>query len=167
MPDPEKKSETFGECLLEWDLGAWVKDVAWSPSGNLLAVIAQDASVSVADVSQGQAGLTTLKLGSLPFSRVVFTSESSVVAAGYDCEPKLFQASAGSVKLVKSLDPQQAGAAGSTSNLKMWQNMDKKGETTEVEKLKTKHQNSITHMIESGGAVITSGLDGLIIFWPK
>jgi actin related protein 2/3 complex subunit 1A/1B len=167
VPDPEKKSETFGECLLEWDLGAWVKDVAWSPSGNLLAVIAQDASVSVADVSQGQAGLTTLKLGSLPFSRVVFTSESSVVAAGYDCEPKLFQASAGSVKLVKSLDPQQAGAAGSTSNLKMWQNMDKKGETTEVEKLKTKHQNSITHMIESGGAVITSGLDGLIIFWPK
>jgi hypothetical protein len=101
----------------------------------------------------------------------------------------LFQASAGSVKLVKSLDPQKEGSAGATSNLKMWQNMDKKGafclfcvlvfvgvecaffllsgESAEVEKLKTKHQNSITHMVESGGAVITSGLDGLIIFWPK
>ncbi len=62
VPDPEKKAETFGECLLEWDVGAWVKDVAWSPSGNLLAFIGQDASVSVADVSQGQVPPAQVKL---------------------------------------------------------------------------------------------------------
>lgn len=47
--------------------------------------------MSVADVSQGQQALTTLKLPTLPFSRVIFTSESNLIAAGYDCEPKLFQ----------------------------------------------------------------------------
>ncbi len=62
IPDPEKKAETFGECLLEWDAGAWVKDVAWSPSGNLLAFISQDASVAVADVSQGQVPPAVVKL---------------------------------------------------------------------------------------------------------
>jgi len=167
VPDPEKKAETFGECLLEWDVGAWVKDVAWSPSGNLLAFIGQDASVSVADVSQGQVPPAVVKLTTRPLSRIVFVSESSLVGAGYDCQPYLFQASAGAVKLVKSLDAQKEAAAGGTTNLKMWQNMDKKGESAEVEKLKTKHQNAITHMVEFNGGVVTCGLDGQIITWPK
>ncbi len=117
----------------------------------------------------------------------MFVSESSLVGAGYDCQPYLFQASAGAVKLVKSLDAQKEAAAGGTTNLKMWQNMDKKGESAEVEKLKTKHQNAITHMVEFNGGVVTCGcvafscacvflsdalssprrLDGQIITWPK
>jgi len=32
-----KKAEKFGECLLDFDCGGWVKDCDWSPSGNLLA----------------------------------------------------------------------------------------------------------------------------------
>jgi hypothetical protein len=86
VPDPEKKAETFGECLLEWDVGAWVKDVAWSPSGNLLAFIGQDASVSVADVSQGQFPPAVVKLSEnfvhfLFFARLtLFTSHSAAVA---------------------------------------------------------------------------------------
>ncbi len=54
VPDPEKKAELFGECLLEFECGGFVKDIAWSPSGNLLAFAAQDSSLTVADVTQGQ-----------------------------------------------------------------------------------------------------------------
>lgn len=168
IPDPEKKSEQFGECLLEFDVGSWVKDVAWSPSGNLLAFIGQDASLSVADVTKGQVAPAVLKLQGLPLTRIVFASEPSVVGVGYDCEPYLFQVGPGVVKKIKSLDAQQAAAATGQSNMKMWQNMDKKGETSDVEKLKTRHQNAIQHIVEiGGGSVVTCGLDGNVIWWPK
>jgi len=166
IPDPEKKAETFGECLLEFECGGFVKDVAWSPSGNLLAFTAQDSTVSVADVTRGQAAPTILKLTGLPLTSILFTSEANVVGAGYDCEPLLFQVSATSVKKLKSLDGQQAGEAKTTNNLKMWQNMDKKGQAEGVEKLKTKHQNAITWLTPGGaGTVVTGGLDGNLIWW--
>jgi len=166
IPDPEKKSENFGDCLLEFDNGSWVKDVAWSPSGNLLAFVAQDSSISVADVTLGQVAPAVCKLPSLPLARINFTSEATVIGAGYDCEPYVFQVSSGSVKKVKSLDGQQSGGAQATSNLKMWQNMDKKGEAAEVEKLKTKHQNAITWLADGGqGQIVSGGLDGNLIWW--
>lgn len=192
VPDPEKKAETFGECLVEYECGGFVKDVAWSPSGNLLAFIAQDASIGVADVTQGQVPPTTLRLTGLPLARILFTSEANVVGAGYDCEPFLFQVSVGSVKLIKSLDvrtdkgmdpvwflPSRSFIGGfvcclfpgtaSTNNLKMWQNMDKKGETAGVEKLPTRHQNAITWMTPGpNGQIVTGGLDGNLVWWnPK
>ena len=166
IPDPEKKCESFGECLLDWDMQAFVKDVAWSPSGNLLAWVAQNSTLSVADVSQGQAEPAVHRLTTLPLSKCVFTNETSVVAGGYDCEPYLFQVSSGSVKLAKSLDSKTAAASKGTSNLKMWQNMDKKGEAKTDEKLATKHQNAICDLSYIGdNKVVTAGLDGSLVWW--
>merc|ERR1711991_1080541 len=126
VPDPDKKAESFGECLLEYECGGFVKDVSWSPSGNLLAFAAQDSSLSVVDVTQAGAEPFTLRLPGLPLARIVFTAEASLVGAGYDCEPFLFQVAPGSVKKIKSLDDHETKKTQATSNLKMWQNMDTK-----------------------------------------
>ena len=141
-------------------------DVAWSPSGNLLAWVAQNSTLAVADVSQGQVPPAEHRMTTLPLSKCVFINESSVVAGGFDCEPYLFQVSSGSVKLAKSLDAKTSTAAKGTSNLKMWQNMDKKGKGQTDEKLPTKHQNAICDLINLGGdKVVTAGLDGSIVWW--
>lgn len=166
IPDPDKKAENFGECLLEWECGGFVKDIDWSPSGNLVAFTANDSSICVADVTHGQEEPARLKLPGLPLTRIKFTSEANVVGVGYDCEPYLFQVASGSVKKLKSLDSQQAAAAGGQTKLKMWQNMDDKGTDKAVEKLKTKHQNAITWIEDGGnGQVVTGGLDGNLIWW--
>lgn len=165
IPDPEKKAEVFGECLLDFDVGSFVKDVAWSPSGNLLTWVAQDSSISVADVSQGQVAPAVHKLTTLPLNRCAFVNETSVVAGGYDCEPYMFQVSSGSIKLGKALDEKKDASAKGTSNLKMWQNMDKKGEAATEERLKTKHQNAIIDLQVLGDKVVTAGLDGSLVWW--
>lgn len=59
-------------------------------------------------------------------THIVFASEPSVVGVGFDCEPYVFQVGPGVLKKIKSLDAQQAAAAAGQSNMKMWQNMDKK-----------------------------------------
>merc|ERR1711991_660623 len=166
IPDPEKKAEHFGECLLEYECGGFVKDVSWSPSGNLLAFAAQDSTISVADVAQGQTDPAVHKLTTLPLARCLFTSEAEVVAGGFDCEPYVFQVSSGSIKLGKALDEKKEQASKGTSNLKMWQNMDKKGKATTEERLKTKHQNAIVDIAVVGdNKVVTAGLDGSLVWW--
>lgn len=45
----------FGEILLEHkDCGGWVHSVSFSPSGDQLAWVAHNSSITVADASQGK-----------------------------------------------------------------------------------------------------------------
>lgn len=45
----------FGEMLLETkDCGGWVHSVSFSPSGDHLAWVAHNSSISVADATQGK-----------------------------------------------------------------------------------------------------------------
>jgi actin related protein 2/3 complex subunit 1A/1B len=94
--------------------GGWVHSVAFSPSGDVLAFVSHDSSITIAYPS-GPA-IFTVKTPTLPYVTLTWTSEDSIVAAGHDCQPVLFStdASAGGWKYVGSLDDTSSG--GSTAS---------------------------------------------------
>jgi len=162
---PAEDLEKFGTPLAEYNCNSWVKDCEFSPSGNLLAFIGQDSSFSVADLTQA-GKVETLKLDTLPLSKIIFPKEDSVVAVGYNCEPYLFK-NAGGWKKDSSLDQKKDSGQKKTSVAGMWQAMDKKGTSAPPStSLETKHQNTITWLVATGpGACTSSGLDGNVVWW--
>ncbi|KAM0787472.1 hypothetical protein ACM66B_003548 [Microbotryomycetes sp. NB124-2] len=77
--------------------GGWVHGVAFSPSGDALAFVSHDATITVVYPSGPDSppqAVFSIQLPSLPLVSLVFTSESSLVAAGHDCQPVVFEGSA-------------------------------------------------------------------------
>ncbi|KAK8844170.1 hypothetical protein IAR55_006964 [Kwoniella newhampshirensis] len=65
----------------------------FSPSGDVLAFVAHDSSLNVVYPSgpgAPPAAYISVKLPSLPFVNLTFTSESQLIAAGHDCQPIVF-----------------------------------------------------------------------------
>lgn len=151
------------------DGGAWVHDVAFSPSGDALAWVTHDSSVLIA-YPQGPElpplAIISIDSGFMPFHSLVWTSESQLVAAGYDCHPVVFEGSQSGWKFVRSLDdPEKSSRGGATeeqSALKMFKQLDLKGTVAEQTTLPTIHQNAIRTTRLVKGKVSTSG-DGLVV----
>lgn len=159
----------FGECLAEYDSNGWVHDVAWSPSGNRLVFVGHDSSVSFIDAPSNQQRLI---LSTLPFRSVLFLSENTVVAAGHDCNPAIFNAAGNGWAFTKFVDEAtKAASTGGGSAMSMWQQKVDLGTTSNETTLPTKHQNAISAVRASGGApgrftsVSTSAVDGKLILW--
>lgn len=93
--------------------GGWVHGVAFSPSGDVLAFVGHDSSLTVVYPSgpeQPPAGIHVIRSPTLPYVTLTFVTENQLIAAGHDCQPVLFQGDAQSGwSIVKSLDA--AGAA--------------------------------------------------------
>jgi actin related protein 2/3 complex subunit 1A/1B len=136
----------FGEPFVEIETGGWVQSVKWSPSGNAIGYVGHDASFNVADISSGQPVVSEIKTKDLPFLDLVFINDSTVVAAGHDCAPVLFQ-NQGGWKLVKKLDGVSGGATSGgdqkVSAMDSFKNKVDRAETATETKLTTKHQNAI------------------------
>ncbi|KAB0378583.1 hypothetical protein FD755_010161 [Muntiacus reevesi] len=102
----------FGQLMSEFGgsgTGGWVHGVSFSASGSRLAWVSHDSTVSVADASKS-VQVSTLKTEFLPLLSVSFVSENSVVAAGHDCSPMLFNYNnRGCLTFVSKLDiPKQS-----------------------------------------------------------
>ncbi|GAA5966428.1 hypothetical protein JCM8115_002875 [Rhodotorula mucilaginosa] len=99
--------------------GGWVHGVAFSPSGNALAFVSHDSTLTVVYPSapeQPPAAYYAVDLPSLPCVTLTFTSEHAIVAAGHDCQPLLFEGSQESGwSQTQSLD-QRTGAGGSSAH---------------------------------------------------
>lgn len=81
---------TTGTLINEFsNSGSWVHDVAFSLDGSKLAWVSHDSSISIVD-SQHSMTVVTLKTRYLPFLSCVWVSERSIIAAGHDCCPMLF-----------------------------------------------------------------------------
>jgi len=162
----------FGEPLAEIDVHAWAHSVKWSPSGNLLAFVCHDSSLSVADISSGQPRVTEIKTPDLPFVDIAFINETTVVAVGHECTPVLFS-NQGGWKMIKKLDGGGGGGPATggdqkSSAFKVFQAKVDRGETTTETKILTKHQNAITCIQKYGnGGYSTSGLDGVLLIWDS
>lgn len=107
----------FGTLCGEWATPAsgWVHGVSFSPSGNSLAFVGHDSSLTIVYPSgpdQPPHAIHVLRSPTLPHVALQFVSEDGLVAAGHDCQPILFSGdvSAG-WKMAKSLDV-VSGAAG-------------------------------------------------------
>jgi actin related protein 2/3 complex, subunit 1A/1B len=64
----------------------WVHDVAFSPSGNVLAFVSHDSNLTVVYPSgpdQPPRAIVSISTQLLPFKGLVWSTESEIVAAGY------------------------------------------------------------------------------------
>lgn len=133
--------------------------VAFSPSGDALAFVAHDSSVTVVYPSapdQPPRAVVTVTTQMLPFVSLCWTREDQLVAAGHDCHPVVFQGSVdGWAQAYAVDDPNKArkGEAQESSALNMFRQMDLKGKnSSEDTNLKTIHQNSISTLRAYEGA---------------
>ena len=96
--------------------GGWVHGIGFSPSGDALAFASHDSTVTVVYPSgpeQPPQAIYNVRVPSLPFLSLVWTSENSLVAAGHDYEPMVFAGNAQSGWAVtKSLDDPASRSGG-------------------------------------------------------
>jgi actin related protein 2/3 complex subunit 1A/1B len=157
----------------------WVHSAAFSPSGNALAFASHDSTVTVVypgGADQPPNAVISLSTQVLPFMSLLWSTETEIIAAGYNCEAYRLQGSEQGWQLAGSLESK--GRPGLTeareeSALNMFRQMDLKGKSggTDDTKLKTVHQNTINTIRsfeESGGNVIkvsSTGVDGRVVIW--
>jgi len=162
----------FGNCLAEYNAAGWVHDVSWSPSGSKLAYVAHDSRIHFVDINTGSDSKVAQQ--TLPYRSILWLSEDSIVAAGYDCAPHLFTSSGGGWQYAKSFDENKAAAATKQSGASAARNMfaakvDCGTETVETT-LNTQHQNAISSVqsMGTGGRITkfsTTGVDGKLVLW--
>ncbi|CAI5798834.1 Actin-related 2 3 complex subunit 1A [Podarcis lilfordi] len=140
----------FGQPMAEFGgagNGGWVHSVSFSASGNRLAWVSHESTVSVADASKNMM-ISQLKTEFLLLLSVSFISENSVVAAGHVCCPMLFNCNGrGTLTFVSKLDIPKQSVQRNISAMERFRNMDKRATTEDLNStLETLHQNSITQV---------------------
>ena len=89
-------------------------DCAFSPSGDVLAFVSHDSSISVVYPSgpgQPLAAHISVRLPALPFISLTFISESALVAGGHDCQPVVFTGDQSGWSMAQSLDDPSASGS--------------------------------------------------------
>jgi len=169
--------------------GGWVHAVGFSPSGDVLAFVSHDSSISI--VYPSGPTIHTIRLNSLPYVTLTWTAEDSLVAAGHDCQPIVYAGSEAGWQAIGTLDDTSAAggakAGGARSGpvgrlnsaaFNTFRNADTRGQTSSSSagegdtELLTVHQNTITSVrpyeVGADGRVArvsTSGADGKLVVW--
>ncbi|KAK5110839.1 hypothetical protein LTR62_005550 [Meristemomyces frigidus] len=162
----------------------WIHDVAFSPSGNALAFCAHDSSVTIvypSSADQPPQAVLSVTTQLLPFTSLLWTTETELVAAGYDCGVYRLSGDTNGWQLTGSLEKTESssrpglGEQREESALNMFRSMDLRGQRgglQEDTKLKTTHQNSISTLRPYEGGlgeevrrISTSGVDGRVVVW--
>ncbi|GAD93520.1 actin-related protein 2/3 complex subunit 1 [Paecilomyces variotii No. 5] len=159
------------------DSAGWVHGVSFSPSGDALAFVSHDSSVTVVYPSapeQPPKAMLNVSTRLLPFNSLIWNGENEIIAAGHDCEGIRFRGNEAGWELVGSVETKKrpgAGGAREESALNMFRQMDLKGQTQDDTQLQTVHQNTIStiRVYEEAGGVVrkfsTSGVDGRVVIW--
>lgn len=165
-----------------------VRAVAFSPSGNVLAYAAHDATVTLiypAGPEQPPQAQITLRLPALPATSLLFpgADDDHLVVAGHDCQPYALSCVSGAWKVERTLDTGSASASsagGQTSSGRLAGSMafnrfhsadthahgDLDQPSAETKELGTVHQNTITSLYLVGkDRVSSTGADGQIVLW--
>jgi len=172
------KKSSFGSCLSEFSngRGGWVHGVSFSASGNKLAWVGHDSSISVVNAANDNK-MATIKGDFLPFMACVWASENSIITAGYDYVPVLFSHDdSDSLTMGQKLDvPKKKESTGTVSAMAKFRTLDKQAQSADDSAadagVKTTHQNAITQVQISAGSksaatkFTTSGVDGRIVVW--
>jgi actin related protein 2/3 complex subunit 1A/1B len=166
---PYGKRLPFGQdALCEYTAGGWIQSVRWAPSGNQLAFVAQNSSLTIVDVTNGAPGeIQVVNFNDLPLMDLYWIGEGKIVGAGHGCKPLLFVNQSGTWVFERSLDEVKTVAADSKrSAFAIFQNKDKLGQDKNATTLNTKHKNCISNIQKAAGNQIsTSGLDGQVCMW--
>ncbi|XP_022235777.1 actin-related protein 2/3 complex subunit 1A-like, partial [Limulus polyphemus] len=92
QPTPWGNKMPFGNIMAEVSNagGGWIHCVSFSTDGNKLAWVSHNSTISVVD-AEADMKLVTLRTQYLPFITCLWSSVDTIVAAGYDCSPMVFQ----------------------------------------------------------------------------
>jgi actin related protein 2/3 complex subunit 1A/1B len=168
------KKMTFGFCMAEFSNGGggWVHDVSFSPSGDKLAWVSHDSSVSVVNqAAEGQ--VTTVSHSYLPYLSCLFLTESSLVVAGFDCCPVLWMYDdRGQLTYINKLDQTEKKQQEFVSAMDKFKGLDKRATAgaRDVE-LDSTHQNAILEILphtgprENVSKFASIGVDGQLVIW--
>jgi actin related protein 2/3 complex subunit 1A/1B len=160
----------FQTLLQEFSVasGGWVHGIRFSPSGDKLAWVSHDSTIYVADAAKDMK-LTTLKTQFLPFHEILWSTESNIIVAGYDCSPLSFSYTGQEIKFVAKLDENSKQSTGkAVSAMSRFKAMDSMAtsDSTSDTVLSSVHQNAITWLASfSGTKFSTSGVDGQLVTW--
>ncbi|THH27421.1 hypothetical protein EUX98_g6758 [Antrodiella citrinella] len=173
--------------------GGWVHAVGFSPSGDVLAFASHDSTINI--VYPGGPAIYTIRSSTLPLVTLTWTSEDTIIAAGHDCQPYVFQGNESGWELTGTLDDTNAAksSGGTRAGLgnaspvgrlnsaafNTFRNADSRGMGStsgqpggsDESELFTVHQNTITSVRPYDGApgavsrVSTSGVDGKLVIW--
>lgn len=179
-PKPEAnswgKKMMFGALMAEFSSGGggWVHSVAFSPSGHQIAWVGHDSSVAIADSDKGNE-LFVVKENFLPFMTITWISAASLVAAGYDCNPMVFNYDGTKLSFSAKLDqPKKNDDNETISAMERFKSLDKRATTGGASKgsvMANQHQNTITQVSvhtgsrESVSKLATTGVDGALVLW--
>ncbi|RMZ90177.1 hypothetical protein DV736_g2597, partial [Chaetothyriales sp. CBS 134916] len=160
------------------DSAGWIHSVAFSPSGNALAFSAHDSTITIVypnDPDPQPRAMLNITTPLLPFTSLIWTSESEIIAAGYDCEAFKFAGSESGWQMTGTVESKKAIGHGAeeASARDLFRQMDLKGRsaTKDDTQLSTTHQNTINTVrvfADSAGDVTkfsTSGVDGRVVVW--
>jgi len=171
------KKMPFGALMAEYSngKGGWVHDVAFSPSGEKVAWVGHDASVSVVTAGSEASGVSTCNMNNLPLTTLVWLTEGTLVAGGHDFIPMTFCHDGSKVTFQAKVDqPAKKGDEEETmSAMAKFRSLDKKATTGAGDsKSLTVHSNAITEINAYDQAAdgtaskfASSGLDGKIVIW--
>ncbi|KTG04178.1 hypothetical protein cypCar_00006333 [Cyprinus carpio] len=174
-PTPWGSKMPFGQVMSEFGgagSGGWVHSVCFSASGNRLAWVSHDSTVTVVDPTVSSTP-SQLKTEFLALLSVTFVSENNIVAAGHDCCPMLFSFDdGGNLTFISKLDIPKQSIQRNISAMERFRNMDKRATTEDRNStLETLHQNSITQVSIYEGdkrdcrKFCTTGIDGAMTIW--
>jgi actin related protein 2/3 complex, subunit 1A/1B len=158
------------------DAAGWVHSVCFSPSGDALAFSSHDSSITVVYPSGPDAppkAMINISTQLLPFTSLIWSTESEIIAAGYDCEAFRFQGSENGWAIAGTVETARGpGIAREESALQMFKQMDLKGKSNRNDtQLSTTHQNTIStiRVYEGQAGTVrrfsTSGVDGRVVIW--
>jgi len=165
---------SFGNLMAEFtnssNGGGWVHSVSFSGDGTKVAWVSHDSSVNVADAANGMK-VSKLSMSRLPLLSILWISGESLVAAGHNYVPIMFQLTGdGSLKELGKLQEEKKANSGPTSSaMKMFQNMDILGQSDSGAgtTINTIHANQINELRLAGGCSVVSscGGDGRLVLW--
>lgn len=173
------KKMPFGELMGEYNTASagsgWIHAVSFSPSGDQLAFVSHDSTITVVDGAAGEGGLVTRHVSKdLPYTSVNWLTAASLVVAGHDYVPFLYNYAPNALVPGGKLEVKQEVAAKALSAMDKFKTLDRKGTTdsaqTEIT-VDSTHQNAIKEIAifkgEKGNIqkFSTAGIDGKICIW--
>lgn len=170
----------FGTLFYEVESAGWVRNVAFSPSGDTLAFCSHNATVSFVDVVSGTAP-QVVRLSDLPLTQLTFLPDGSLLGVGHCYEPLLFTRTAAGWAFagkLKGKAAEKAATGGNFANARnMFQTQSATGQSSlarESDKSSGMHGNQVCGLQVFNSSIganaaefTTSALDGKIVFWTR
>lgn len=160
----------YNYVLTSLQTQGWTNCCAVSPSGAWIAYSSQDSVMYIVkgdELTNTKGKITGLPFNGLPLTSLAFLSETAVVGAGFDCQPRLFYYNGSAWEDLGLIDVPEVheSAAGGGATNSIASRMSQFGGKA-VTKATTIHSNVVLEVRRRGNTFTTCSNDGTLGIWP-